>query len=101
MATVYKIKRISKEPEILRMLPMIPVSDTELPVRSTIMPGIVVSGFQKVAGYTEENFGKSVARFGKLLVPQDVADGVAWLLALPPHVNVSELMIRPTGQPYP
>ena len=68
---------------------------------STVMPGIVVSGFQKVAGYTEENFGKSVARFGTLLVPQDVADGVAWLLALPPHVNVSELMIRPTGQPYP
>ena len=68
---------------------------------STVLPGIVVSGFQKVAGYTEENFGKSVSRFGKLLVPQDVADGVAWLLALPPHVNVSELMIRPTGQPYP
>lgn len=68
---------------------------------STVLPGIVVSGFQKVAGYTEENFGKSVARFGTLLAPQDVADGVAWLLALPPHVNVSELMIRPTGQPYP
>lgn len=68
---------------------------------SLVMPGIVVSEFQQVAGYTEENFGKSVARYGKVLEPQEVADGVAWLLALPPHVNVSELMIRPTGQNYP
>lgn len=68
---------------------------------STVMPGIVVSEFQQVAGYNAENFGKSIAHFGKLLEPQEVADGVAWLLALPPHVNVSELMIRPTGQNYP
>lgn len=68
---------------------------------STVMPGIVVSEFQQVAGYTEENFGKTVAKFGKVLVPQEIADGVAWLLALPPHVNVSEIMIRPTGQNYP
>jgi len=68
---------------------------------STVMPGIVVSGFQQVAGYTEDNFGKSVAKYGKLLEPQAIADGVVWLLALPPHVNVSEIMIRPTGQNYP
>ncbi len=68
---------------------------------ATVMPGIVVSGFQEVAGYTEENFGKSAAKYGTLLEPQVIADGVAWLLAQPPHVNVSELMIRPTGQNYP
>ena len=68
---------------------------------STVMPGIVVSEFQQVAGYNAENFGKNIAHFGKLLEPQAIADGVAWLLALPPHVNVSELMIRPTGQNYP
>jgi len=68
---------------------------------SLVMPGIVVSEFQQVAGYNVENFGKSIAHFGKLLEPQAIADGVAWLLALPPHVNVSELMIRPTGQNYP
>lgn len=68
---------------------------------SLVMPGIVVSEFQQVAGYTPANFGDTVARFGKLLEPQEVADGVAWLLSLPPHVNVSELMIRPTGQNYP
>ena len=68
---------------------------------STVMPGIVASGFQRVAGYTEENFGKTVATYGKVLEPQDIADGVAWLLAQPPHINVSEIMIRPTGQNYP
>ncbi len=67
----------------------------------TVMPGIVVSEFQQVAGYNAENFGKSIAHFGKLLEPQAIADGVAWLLALPSHVNVSEIMIRPTGQNYP
>ncbi len=68
---------------------------------STVLPGIVESGFQQVAGYTRENFGKTVEAYGKVLEPQDVANGVAWLLAQPPHVHVSEIMIRPTGQDYP
>ena len=68
---------------------------------SLVMPGIVISGFQKVAGYDEENFGKGIAQFGKLLEPQAIADGIHWLLTLPPHVNVNEIMIRPTGQTYP
>jgi len=68
---------------------------------SLVMPGIVVSEFQDVAGYDQENFGKSVAQFGKLLEPQAIADGIHWLLTLPPHVNVSEIMIRPTGQSFP
>jgi NADP-dependent 3-hydroxy acid dehydrogenase YdfG len=68
---------------------------------SLVMPGIVLSEFQAVAGYTQENFGKDIARFGKLLQPQAIADGICWLLTQPPHVNVSEIMIRPTGQTYP
>jgi NADP-dependent 3-hydroxy acid dehydrogenase YdfG len=68
---------------------------------SLVMPGIVLSGFQDVAGYNEENFGKGVAQFGKLLEPQAIADGIHWLLTLPPHVNINEIMIRPTGQTYP
>jgi len=68
---------------------------------TVVMPGIVLSEFQNVAGYDDENFGKSIAQFGKLLEPHDIADAIAWLLTLPAHVNVNELMIRPTGQPYP
>jgi len=68
---------------------------------SIVMPGIVLSGFQKVAGYNEENFGNTVAQFGKLLEPREVAEAIRWLLTLPPHVNINEIMIRPTGQVYP
>jgi NADP-dependent 3-hydroxy acid dehydrogenase YdfG len=68
---------------------------------SLVMPGIVLSEFQNVAGYDKENFGKGIAQFGKLLEPQAIADGIHWLLTLPPHVNVNEIIIRPTGQSYP
>jgi NADP-dependent 3-hydroxy acid dehydrogenase YdfG len=68
---------------------------------SLVLPGIVVSEFQNVAGYDEDNFFKGIAQFGTLLEPQAIADGIRWLLTLPPHVNVSEIMIRPTGQSYP
>ncbi len=68
---------------------------------SLVMPGIVKSEFQKVAGYNEENFYKGIAHMGKLLKPQAIADGICWLLTQPPSVNVSEMMIRPTGQNYP
>lgn len=66
-----------------------------------VMPGIVVSEFQGVAGYNSENFGTMVEQFGKLLQPQDIAAGIEFVLSLPPHVNINEFMIRPTGQPYP
>jgi NADP-dependent 3-hydroxy acid dehydrogenase YdfG len=68
---------------------------------SLVMPGIVLSEFQAVAGYNQENFGKDVAKFGTPLEPQAIAEGIRWLLTQPPHVNVSEIMIRPTGQSYP
>jgi NADP-dependent 3-hydroxy acid dehydrogenase YdfG len=68
---------------------------------SLVMPGIVKSEFQKVAGYNEDNFYKGIAHMGKLLDPQAIADGIYWLLTQPRNVNVSEIMIRPTGQNYP
>lgn len=68
---------------------------------SLIMPGVVVSEFQGVAGYDQENFGKTAARYGRLLEPADVAAAIAWILTQPPHVNVSELVVRSTGQDYP
>ena len=68
---------------------------------SLVLPGVVASEFQAVAGYDEENFGKAVAQFGQLLEPQAIADGIHWLLTLPPHININEIMIRPTGQTYP
>jgi len=68
---------------------------------SVVKPAIVESEFQQVAGYTEENFGKSVKRFGKLLKPEDVARVIAFVVSQPSHVHINDLMIRPVGQDYP
>lgn len=66
-----------------------------------VKPGIVTSEFQQVAGYTQENFGKSIEKYGKVLEPADVAKTVVFVLSLPQHVHVNEFVIRPTGQDYP
>ncbi|MCL2458638.1 MAG: SDR family oxidoreductase [Desulfobulbus sp.] len=68
---------------------------------SLVMPGIVNSEFQQMAGYDEEKFGAFTAQFGALLEPGDIAEGIRWLLTLPPHVHVNEIMIRSTGQSTP
>ena len=68
---------------------------------SLVMPGIVVSGFQKVAGYTPENFGKNAEKYGELLQPEDIADDIVWILSQPPRANICELTVRPAGQSYP
>jgi NADP-dependent 3-hydroxy acid dehydrogenase YdfG len=71
-------------------------------VRVTLLePGIVESEFQEVAGYTPENFYQGVARFGKLLAPEDVAEALLFVVSRPAHVHVNAVVIRPTGQDYP
>jgi NADP-dependent 3-hydroxy acid dehydrogenase YdfG len=71
-------------------------------VRVTVLrPAIVLSEFQAVAGYNEENFGASTKRYGQLLVPEDVARAIAFIVAQPPHVHINGLTIRPVGQDYP
>lgn len=68
---------------------------------TTVMPGIVISEFQEVAGYTPENFFKGVERYGALLKPEDVAETIRFVVSQPAHVHVNEVVIRPTGQDYP
>jgi NADP-dependent 3-hydroxy acid dehydrogenase YdfG len=71
-------------------------------VRVTVIrPAIVLSEFQAVAGYNEENFGASVKRYGELLAPDDVARAITFIVGEPPHVHINELTIRPVGQDYP
>ena len=71
-------------------------------VRVTVIkPGIVKSEFQAVAGYTLDNFYKGVEYVGKLLEPEDIAATIAFVVAQPRHVHLTEIVIRPTGQDYP
>jgi NADP-dependent 3-hydroxy acid dehydrogenase YdfG len=68
---------------------------------TTVMPGIVISEFQEVAGYTPENFFKGVEKYGELLRPEDVASTITFIVSQPAHVHLNEVVIRPTGQDYP
>lgn len=68
---------------------------------SLVEPGIVVSGFQRAAGYSEELVHDFEERFGPLLQGEDIASAVHYILSQPPHVHVSEIMVRPTRQDYP
>jgi NADP-dependent 3-hydroxy acid dehydrogenase YdfG len=71
-------------------------------VRVTVIkPGVVISEFQGVAGYTQDNFFKVVEKFAPLLAPEDVARAITFVVSQPPHVHINDLMIRPTGQEYP
>jgi NADP-dependent 3-hydroxy acid dehydrogenase YdfG len=68
---------------------------------SLVEPGIVVSGFQEGAGYGEELVAQFNARFGPLLYGEDVANAICLIVSQPPHVHLSDIVIRPTRQDYP
>jgi len=67
---------------------------------SLIEPGIVVSEFQKVAGYNEE-WGQFVSKWEPLLKPDDIARIVNFIISQPAHVHINDVVIRPTKQDYP
>lgn len=68
---------------------------------SLVEPGIVVSGFQTVAGYSDETVSGFHERFGPLLVGEDIANAIHFILSQPPHVHISDIVVRPTRQEYP
>ena len=68
---------------------------------SLIEPGAVLSGFQAGAGYSDELVQSFKDNFGPLLVGDDVADTILYIVTRPPHVHVCDLIVRPTRQDYP
>lgn len=68
---------------------------------SLVEPGFVVSEFQGVAGYDPAWFGGVLEKIGPALDPADVARAIAFIAAQPPHVHVSDILVRPTRQEYP
>lgn len=68
---------------------------------SLVEPGIVVSGFQDAAGYTDDLVHSFEDKFGPLLDGNDVANAIQFIVAQPPHVHISDIMVRPTRQDYP
>ncbi len=71
-------------------------------VRVTLVePGAVLSGFQASAGYSDETVQGFKDKFGPVLVGEDIARAIHFVVSQPPHVHVSDIMVRPTRQDYP
>ena len=68
---------------------------------SLVEPGIVLSGFQAGAGYSDELVQDFEDNFGPLLAGEDVANAIHYIVTQPPHVHISDMVIRPTRQDYP
>lgn len=68
---------------------------------SLIEPAIVKSEFQEKAGYDPEGFGKVMDKFGPVLVPEDIARSIGFIVSQPASVHVCDVVIRPTRQDYP
>jgi NADP-dependent 3-hydroxy acid dehydrogenase YdfG len=74
--------------------------DAKSNVRTTLIePGVVSTELQ--SHNTPETQKKLKARFGDITVlrPEDIAAGIMYAVSQPAHVNVNEILIRPTEQP--
>jgi NADP-dependent 3-hydroxy acid dehydrogenase YdfG len=68
---------------------------------SLIMPGIVISGFQDAAHYSDEMVDDFHERFDPLPTCDDIANAMQYVISQPPNVNISDIVVRPTRQDYP
>ncbi len=66
---------------------------------TNIEPGMVDgSEFSQVRFHGDEGKAAAVYAGTQSLTPEDIAETVAWLVSLPPHVNVNTLELMPTCQ---
>ena len=71
-------------------------------VRVTLIePGFVLSGFQEVAGYSDEMVDGFKEKFGPLLIGEDIANAIHFAVSQAPHVHIGDIVIRATRQDYP
>lgn len=68
---------------------------------SLVEPGIVLSGFQAGAGYSGEMVELFKHKFGPLLIGEDLANAIYFIVTQPAHVHISDIIVRPTRQDYP
>lgn len=68
---------------------------------SLVEPGIVATNFQANAGYDPAWFDSYVQEIGPVLVADDIARVIDFIITQPRHVHLNDVMIRPTRQAYP
>jgi NADP-dependent 3-hydroxy acid dehydrogenase YdfG len=71
-------------------------------IRVTLVePGVVKSEFQEAAGYDADSFGRYAESIAPVLLPEDVARLVLFVVSQPAGMHVCDVMVRPTRQEYP
>ncbi len=65
---------------------------------SAISPGFVETGFAAHYHKSEDAARRAYGRY-KVLEPGDIASAVRYVLSCPPHMQVHDVLIRPTQQP--
>ena len=65
---------------------------------SGISPGLVETEFFTVRAFGDQEAARAVTTSMQCLQPSDVADAVLWCLSAPPHMEVNDVVIRPTEQ---
>ena len=68
---------------------------------SLVEPGAVLSWFQAAAGYSDEMVNTLQEKFGPLPKSADIANAIFQIVTQPPHVHISDIIVRPTCQDYP
>jgi len=73
--------------------------EKQLPIRiSSISPGFVETEFAELY-HKSESIAKKIYSQYPVLQPKDIAEQVLFLLRLPEHVEVHDILMRPTLQP--
>lgn len=69
------------------------------PIRVTeVNPGLVETEFSMVRFQGDAERAKQPYEGMTPLTGEDVADCIAWAVTRPPHVNIDEIVVRPTAQ---
>ncbi|MDZ7665539.1 MAG: SDR family oxidoreductase [Desulfotignum sp.] len=68
---------------------------------SLVEPGACLTGFQSHAGYTDDAVQTMVDQYGPLLDVTDIANTILYIVSQPPHVHLSDVVVRPTRMNYP
>ena len=59
-----------------------------------LCPGMVATEFPTVAGVPQ-----MLDMMKEPLTSEDMADHIRYIIQAPPHVQIHDIMVRPTGQP--